>query len=63
MASVVGEATTEKLLLPKISELCSNQHYEVREGCVYYLTDLAFYVNSMITENIIVSEFIVLILI
>lgn len=55
MPPVVGEATTEKLLLPKISELCTNQYSKVREACVFFLMDLACYVNPLVTENVIVS--------
>lgn len=58
MPPVVGEAATEKLLLPKISDFCSNRHPKVREACVHFLIDLACYVNSLVTENIIVSGFI-----
>lgn len=56
MPPVVGEEATEKLLLPKISELCSHPQPRVREACVHFLIDLACFVNSMITENIIVSK-------
>lgn len=58
MPPIIGEATTEKLLLPKISELCSNQHAKVREACAYFLADLACYVNPLVTENIIIPLFI-----
>ncbi|XP_065217367.1 serine/threonine-protein phosphatase 4 regulatory subunit 1-like isoform X2 [Planococcus citri] len=58
MPPVVGEEVTEKLLLPKISELCSHPQPKVREACVHFLIDLACFVNSMITENIIVPLFV-----